>query len=87
MALARDLNKYPLDMIAWSIEWETIRDLSQNKPLKWQVGKQIVPFNCELKSLFESKSYKQMVKEKMKELMFEIDIEKYNQIKEKRRSK
>jgi hypothetical protein len=84
MAIARDLKSYPLDTIAWAIEWDAVLDLTTGKPLKWMVGKQIVPFNNDLKRLFDSREYNKIVKTKMKDHKFKLDIEKFNEIKAQR---
>jgi len=86
-ALVRDLKKYPLDMIAWAIEWGAVYDQVQNKPLEWFVGKQIVPFNEQLKKLFNSKEYKQYVKENMSKLKYTLDKEKYYNIVKERKTR
>lgn len=83
LALMRDLNKYPLDVMAWAMEWDAVYDLNLNKPAKWHVGKQMVPLNTDLKGLFNSREYKNIVKKRMKEYNFKLDIEKYNDIKER----
>ncbi|MEJ2544806.1 MAG: hypothetical protein P8Y99_12135 [Calditrichaceae bacterium] len=83
LAIMRDLNKYSLDKIAWAIEWGTVVELNSDKPVKWQVGKQIVPLHQDLKDLFNSKEYKNTVNQKMKKYKFKLNIEKYNKIKEK----
>jgi hypothetical protein len=58
-------------------------ELNSDKPVKWQVGKQIVPVHQDLKDLFNSKEYKNTVNQKMKKYKFKLNIEKYNKIKEK----
>jgi len=83
LAIIRDIKKYPLDMIAWAIEWGAVTDLNSNKSLNWFVGKQIVPLHPDLKDLFNSKEYKNTVNQKMKKYKFKLDIEKYNKIKER----
>lgn len=77
LALARDLKRYPLDMIAWAIEWGLVYDQVQNQPLEWFVGKQIVPFNDKLKELFNSKEYKDYVRENMSRFKYRLDKKKY----------
>ncbi len=57
LAIARDLKGQSLDKIAWAIEWDAVNDLNTGKPLKWLAGKQIVPFNKELKKLFQFQIY------------------------------
>lgn len=83
MCLMRDLGKFPLDVVAWAIEWGIVYDLETDKSLEWPVGKQIVPLHPDLKKLFNSKEYNNYVKEKMKNYKFNIDIEKYKKIKER----
>ena len=83
LAIMRDLKKYPLDTIAWAIEWGAVMDLNLKKPIKWSVGKQIVPLHQDLKNLFNSKEYKNAVYQKMKKYNFKLDIQKYEKIKDR----
>lgn len=83
LAIMRDFKKYPLDMIAWAVEWGAVKDLNIKKPMKWPVGKQIVPLHPDLKDLFNSKEYQYAVNQKMKKYRFKLDIEKYKKFKER----
>ena len=58
-------------------------DLNLKKPIKWSVGKQIVPLHQDLKNLFNSKEYKNAVYQKMKKYNFKLDIQKYEKIKDR----
>ena len=79
LALKRDTQKYPLADVAWALEWGLIKDLNSAKPLQWPAGKQIVPLNGELKSLFNSRLYRQYVKEHLKNFRYELDYKKYKE--------
>ena len=70
-------------MIAWAVEYGAVKDLNIKKPMKWPVGKQIVPLHPDLKDLFNSKEYKYAVNQKMKKYSFKLDIEKYKKFKER----
>lgn len=79
LALKRDTQKYPLADVAWALEWGLIKDLNSAKSLQWPAGKQIVPLNGELKSLFNSRLYRQYVKEHLKNFRYELDYKKYKE--------
>lgn len=80
-AIERDLKKYPLNVISWAFEWGAIKDFNEDKILEWPVSRQIIPLNKELKQLFDSYSYKRAVKTEMKRFKFELDYQKYINIK------
>lgn len=84
MALSRDLSTYPLDIVAWAIELGAVYDLIEEKPLKWVIGKQVVPLSNDLNDLFNSKEYKNVVKQKMNTYKFKLDVDEYNHVKNKR---
>lgn len=79
LALKRDTSKYALADVAWALEWGLIKDMNTNLPLKWSPGKQLVPLNGDLKNLFNSRLYRQYVKEKVKDYKYELDIKKYKE--------
>ncbi len=81
-AMKRDTKKFPLPMVAWAVEWGTVYDKKTGKPLVWPAGKQIVPLDEELKDFFDSRVYRNYVKERSKEYAYELDLEKYNRRKE-----
>jgi hypothetical protein len=83
MALARDLKKFPLDVAAWAIELGAVYDKAHNRSFKWFTGKQIVPLHKDLKTLFNSNEYHRIVKNKMNNYNFILDMEKYQSIKAK----
>ncbi len=76
-ALARDTKKYPLDVVSWAMEWGAIKDEVTAQPAKWFVAKQLVALDSELKKLFNSKMYWNIVKEKAKEYKFTLNMAEY----------
>jgi len=83
VALSRDLKKYPLDMIAWAMDWNAVIEQNSNKIEKWFAAKQIIPLDKDLKELFAGKKYAEIVKQKAKEFKYILDEQKYNQMKQR----
>ncbi len=80
-ALCRDLKQYSVHEISWAIEWGAVIDEKTGHPMEWIIGEQIVPLFKDLKKLFESKDYHQLVEEKSKEFKFRMDLKKFNEYK------
>ena len=79
IAMKRDMEGHPLNVVAWAIEWGAVVEKNSGKPLTWPAGKQIVPLNERLKDFFNSRTYRHYVKEKSRDYAFELDMEKYIQ--------
>ncbi len=83
-ALHRDMAGHSLDEAAWALEWGAVKDLNTNQPLKWTPGKEIVPLNSDIKKLFNSFTYRLLVKKMSKNFKYELDMEKYREFKERK---
>jgi len=83
-AMQRDLANYSLDQVAWALEWGAVKEKNTALPFKWFPGRQIVPLEENLKKLFNSRAYRQLVKTQAKNYCFELDIKKYRQIRMKK---
>ena len=80
-ALCRDLKNYSVYDISWAIEWGAVIDENTGRPMEWLIGEQMVPLFSDLKKLFDSKEYKEMVEMKSKEFKFSMDFKKFNEYK------
>lgn len=86
-AMARDLKDYDLHTIAWAMMAEAVTDSATGKPVQWFVAKQITPLDEGLKGLFNSRIYRNTIKESCKQFHYELNEEKYNQYISDRRNK
>ncbi len=76
-ALSRDTKKYQLSTVAWALEWGAIFEEKQDTPFRWEVTKQIVPLDGELKKLFNSWDYRKLVKKLAQDYKFRLDEDKF----------
>ena len=82
-AMHRDTAGYSLHETAWALECGAVKDVNTNQPVKWTPGKQIMPLDQDLKKLFNSFTYRLLVKKQSKNFKYEIDLEKYKMFKER----
>ncbi len=85
VALCRDLKAYSVHDISWAIEWGAVIDEKTQKPMEWFIGEQMVPLFSDLKNLFESREYKNLVEEKSKDFKFRMDKDKFEKYKNQHR--
>ncbi len=77
LAMIRDTKIYPLEKVAWAMEYGAITDLNTGQPAEWFVSKQIIPLDSQLKKLFNSRAYRQLVKKEVQNYKYKLDIQKY----------
>ncbi len=79
LAMQRDLRMAGLFKAAWAVELNCIVEKNSGKPWKWFTDEQVLPVSQKLENYFESKEYKDGVKEALKNYEFEIDDDKFNE--------
>jgi hypothetical protein len=82
-AVLRDLKPFSLSAIAWAYEYRVIKSKKTGMPLEWQPGRQILPLDKGLKKALFSWKYRKYIAEKAKEYEYYIDMNEYEQKKEK----
>ncbi|MGD9900212.1 MAG: hypothetical protein AB7T22_13905 [Calditrichaceae bacterium] len=77
IAMIRDTKNYPLEKVAWAMEYDAVTDLKTGQPAEWFISKQIIPLDSRLKKLFNSRAYRQLVKKEAENYKYKLDIQKY----------
>lgn len=81
VAMTRDTKKYPLEVVAWAMEWGLVNDEMTGKPAEWFVAKQLIPLNSKLQDVYNSRAYQNLVKEEAKKYKFSLDYQAYKEMK------
>jgi hypothetical protein len=77
LAFCRDMDKFPVEMVTWAVEWGCVLDKESDEPFKWFVDKQIVPMDFRLKKLFRSRDYNNYVKSNINKFNFKFNEDLY----------
>jgi len=85
-AMMRDMKGLSLETVAWAMVGEAIIDKETGDPVKWFVAKQITPLDNELKALFDSKIYRDTIREQSNKYHYKFDKSKYEYFINKRRN-
>ena len=75
-AIRRSFPDVPFKQLAWIVHLNCIRD-SKGKEYEWKAEEEVYPLDKALKSYFNSKEYREMVKKSQEHLNFRIDWECY----------
>ena len=76
LGIRKTFRRVPFKQLAWIVYLDCLQEKSLGV-YKWEAEEQISPLNKTLKAYFESKQYKNMVRETMEKLEFTIDWECY----------
>lgn len=76
LAIEKAFPKIPFKHLAWIVYLNCLRQ-EDGRAYEWKAEEQVYPIQGELEDYFDSKKYKQLVKQSLKERSFTIDWEGY----------
>ena len=76
LAIEKAFPKIPFKHMAWIVYLNCLRQ-EDGRAYEWRAEEQVYPIHGELKDYFDSKKYKRLVKQSLKQRSFTIDWEGY----------
>lgn len=75
-SIRRTFSHVPIKQLAWAVHLNCLR-VSGGEAYEWKAEEQVYPLTRPIKEYFDSRGYKEIVKQKLKNCVFVIDWESY----------